>query len=1208
MHRVMLLGLISLFSNLLFSTSIIPFSDMTHLTDASHTVVVVKALQEKSLVTGDLSEAIREFQVLEVLKGSAPGQISIKSGEQRIGDYVNITHGSFDFHQGDVYLLFLDRLEDDTYAPKCMSYYVFQEISKKQKKYFVPRYLKGDLQILKQEREVIHHVYDKEALVKTLRSHQEIGGKIDISQMKAPAAEQSLTAKVLKASPAHCSYLQSNNGRRYQVENLGTDALPVYYQNANSECSTVDKEMRETIDYMNNNYQGVKLSLGGSYSGFSSNCNNGRAYDLSYFGGNYDSYIDNKFGTKRVTLVQFGDPCNEIPALNNCAGTVAKGGAWAIGNHIANGETFNTAVYGYVIVNEGMGNCNCGDYSSGSPISDFSSIIAHEISHTIGLNHISAASGAANMNPFSGGTITPLDVQCVDDLYPPSAAGASTGGTPDVTVVDNEPAAKPDLIINSCGSVSVNGNAISILGMTVKNNSSAPSGGRVTLGYYISDDKTITTGDRLIGTTNLVSIGAYNERQVNKNLNISELNLAAGKYHIGVIVDHTDDIEESNEANNNCQHNDAIKIEAPAQVEAETLADLQLKDCGTVKVEGNRIIINQVRVKNVSESTQTGFTFIGYYLSTDTKITEEDIYLGYDYIPSLSAGAESTENATFDLSQFDLGSGNYYLGIMVDINNSIEESNEANNTCYHSSPKVSTQSAATPADLKIECGTTQISSTQVAFNNIKVRNIGGVAASSQSYVAYYLSRDEAISTTDYLLGTRLVPALSAGASSTLSASFLMSETDLEPGDYYLGVVADYDGRLTEANEGNNQCVYQKKMNIAEEPAEVKQADLIVSCGTVSWNNQVLQIANTTVKNQGDKVANQFSYLAYYLSSDRTITTDDFYLGYDLIERLKANESVAKTKSFNLRGSIIPDGKYYVGYIADFSNNVEESNEGNNTCGATVAQVSFGDAGGEEPGDVAGGSCTQFDFNDFEDGAYGIWADGGRDAFINAGVTFANSGVRSVAIRGNNGIQSSIYTTKAIKMSGYQSVHVSFSFYSFLVEQGDAFVLEVDNGSGYRLHERWEAQKDFAAGRDISMETTINSTKNTKLRFRAVTTSNFEYIFLDDIRIERCATKALVEPEVVSSDALSAKRALPSMELSVYPSILRQGDDIQVEYTDGDIHSGEVYISDMSGRVIEQKSYEAESKLTLSTDRLNPGMHIISFIEKGERRVEKIMIQ
>ena len=1201
MHRVMLLGLISLFSNLLLSTSIIPFNDMTHLTDASHTVVIVKALQEKSLVTGDLSEAIRDFQVLDVLKGSAPMHISIKSGEQRIGDYVNITHGGFDFHQGDVYLLFLDKLEDDTYSPKCMSYYVFQEISKHQKKYFVPRYLKGDLQILKQERESIHHVYDKDSLIKTFRSHDK-GDAIDIGLMKAPAAEQSLTAKVLKSSPSHCSYLQSNNGRRYQVEDLGTEPLPIYYQNANSECSTVDKEMRETINYMNDNYEGVQLSLGGSFSGYNSNCNNGRAYDLSYFGGNYDSYVDNKFGTKRVALVQFGDPCNEIPALNNCAGTVAKGGAWAIGNHTADGETFNTAVYGYVIVNEGMGNCNCGDYSSGSPISDFSSIIAHEISHTIGLNHISNATGTANMNPYSGSQITPLDIECVDDLYPPSV----TSGNDDGGQAEPGPAAKPDLTVSSCGSVSVNGDAISILGITIKNIGAAPSGGRVTLGYYVSDDANITTDDRLLGKTNLVGIGGGGERQVNKNLNIGQLNLSAGQYHIGLIVDHTGVINESNEGNNVCQHNNAIKIDA-APIEQNEPADLILKDCGTVTVSGNRITINQVKVKNVSKSTPSEFTFIGYYLSADTKITEGDIYLGYDYIPSLSAGGESTENATFDLSQFNLGNGNYYLGIKVDINDSILETNEANNTCYHNSPRVSLQPAASPADLTIDCGTAQITNTQVAFNNISVRNSGGVATNAQSYVAYYLSRDEAISNTDYLLGTRLVPVLSPGASSTLSASFLVGDADLGPGDYYLGVVADYDGRVSEANEANNKCIYQQKLTIAAEPVVIQHPDLIVECGTVSWNNQVLNMSNTIVKNQGKIAANQFSYLAYYLSTDRTITTDDYYLGYDLIERLKVNQSVSKTKIINLRESNIPDGDYFVGYIADFSDNVNESHEGNNSCGTAVAQVSLGDPAGAEPDHLSDGECAEFDYNNFDDGSYGIWADGGKDAFINAGVTFAKSGVRSVAIRGNSGIQSSIYTTRAIRMAGYQSINLSFSVYSFLVERGDAFVLEVDNGSGYQVHERWEAQADFIAGRDISIQTSINSTSNIKLRFRAITSSNFEYFFLDNIRIERCPNRALVDPISESSNTMSSKQ-MASMQLSVYPSILRQGDKIQVDYTDGNIHTGQVLISDMSGMVVTQRDYNEESKLILNTDQLSQGMHIISIIEQGERRVEKIMIQ
>ena len=1177
---------------------------MTHLTNASHTVVIVKALHEKSIMNGQLSEAIRQFEVLDVLKGEAPTHISIKSGEQRMGDFVNITHGAFDFHQGDVYLLFLDKLSDDTYSPKCMSYYVFQEVSKHQKKYFVPRYQKGGLQILKHEKEIIHHVYDKTELIKTLKSHTDHGTAITIQDMKAPPAEQSLTAKVQKASPAHCSYLQSNNGKRYHVENLGSEELPVYYQNANSECSTVEREMQETVDYMNKNYKGINLTLGGSFSGYNVNCNNGRAYDLSYFGGTYDDYIDNRFNTKRIALVQFGDPCNEIPALNNCAGTVAKGGSWALGSHTADGESFNTAVYGYVVVNEGMGNCNCGDYSSGSPISDFSSIIAHELSHTIGLNHISSSGGSANMNPFSGSEITALDVECMDDLYPPSSA--STTINPVATTPEPNPVVKPDLKVSVCGNISVSGNGVSISGLSIKNTSTANSGRAASVGFYVSNDSNITVNDRLVANYSLSSVAGGSTSIINQNFNISQLNLSAGQYHVGVIIDNTDVLDESNEGNNSCVHANAINIATAPVVSAK--ADLQVTDCGRSILSGNSLSITQVKVKNKSQTVNSEFSFIGYYLSTDKNITVNDIYLGYDYVPELSPGGQSSEAATFDLSQFDLGSGSYYIGIMADFNGRVSEANEANNTCHQNTPQSIGQSASAPADISLACGSVQVSDQSVSFNNVNLSNTGDVATSSFSYVAYYLSKDQAISNTDYLLGTSLVPVLSGGASSQQSASFNISDANLAPGDYYIAAVADYDGRINESNESNNQCVYQKKLTIKPEPAVVYQTDLIVECGTTQWNNQTLTISNAKVLNQGNKRANDYSYLAYYLSTDGVITTDDFYLGYDLVEKLRPNKSNAENASFDLRNTDIPDGEYFIGFIADFSDNVVESNNSNNSCASATAKVVIGNAGGvAEPGTISDGSCAEFDFNNFEDGNFGIWTDGGKDAFINAGVTFAHSGLRSVAIRGNDGIASSIYTAAAINMSGYQSLSVSFSFYSFLVERGDVFVLEVDQGSGYTVHQRWEANKDFKVGRDVPVQTTINTSRNTKLRIRAITSSNFEYIFLDDIKIERCQTRGLAAPATVSSDAKSSKSNQDPVEIEVYPSITFSGSPIKIDFIDSESHTGELMISDMNGRSINQNSYSDQDQLIIETDRMTQGMYIISIVENGKRRVEKIMI-
>ncbi len=91
-----------------------------------------------------------------------------------------------------------------------------------------------------------------------------------------------------------------------------------------------------------------------------------------------------------------------------------------------------------------------------------------------------------------------------------------------------------------------------------------------------------------------------------------------------------------------------------------------------------------------------------------------------------------------------------------------------------------------------------LSGASIAY---QINNIGSAAAAA-SDTGIYLSADGTITTGDTLLTTHNTPALASGASDaeTIALSF---PTNLTPGTYYLGVIADYDGHITETSEANN---------------------------------------------------------------------------------------------------------------------------------------------------------------------------------------------------------------------------------------------------------------------------------------------------------------------------------------------------------------------------------------------------------------------
>ena len=71
-----------------------------------------------------------------------------------------------------------------------------------------------------------------------------------------------------------------------------------------------------------------------------------------------------------------------------------------------------------------------------------------------------------------------------------------------------------------------------------------------------------------------------------------------------------------------------------------------------------------------------------------------------------------------------------------------------------------------------------------------------------SPVGIYLSTDDVITTADTYVGYRYVSSLSAGASSAAD-TVLTIPTGIAPGDYYLGVIADYGNTVKEFDETNN---------------------------------------------------------------------------------------------------------------------------------------------------------------------------------------------------------------------------------------------------------------------------------------------------------------------------------------------------------------------------------------------------------------------
>jgi len=107
--------------------------------------------------------------------------------------------------------------------------------------------------------------------------------------------------------------------------------------------------------------------------------------------------------------VAFNDPCDAIPDLSGCSGTLAWGGAWFSTSTVQSfdgDDWWPVSAWG-VMVNNGVGACSSINYEI---------LLTHELGHGLGFNHPSSSGDLMSSNccyPFSA-----LDTQCVEHLYP----------------------------------------------------------------------------------------------------------------------------------------------------------------------------------------------------------------------------------------------------------------------------------------------------------------------------------------------------------------------------------------------------------------------------------------------------------------------------------------------------------------------------------------------------------------------------------------------------------------------------------------------------------------------------------------------------------------------------------------------------------------------------------------------------------------------
>jgi len=243
------------------------------------------------------------------------------------------------------------------------------------------------------------------------------------------------------------------------------------------------------------------------------------------------------------------------------------------------------------------------------------------------------------------------------------------------------------------------------------------------------------------------------------------------------------------------------------------------------------------------------------------------------------------------------------------------------------------------ADLAFKsCGTSSLSGSTLSINGLQVQNVGTIATGTNVKTRWYLSTDNTITTNDYAIATRTVTSYPPGSYPTHTFDINLNSTGVPPGNYYFGVITDYDNTVAEFNEDNNTGCVSPSANII---IAATQPDLQISnCGQSVVSGTTRFYLNLKVENFGTTTAGA-STLGAYLSSNNTVNTSDYRVATAVVPALSGGASSLIDLDFNTAAVNVPPGNYYVGFIADYDNNVTENNESNNVnCISASASITI----------------------------------------------------------------------------------------------------------------------------------------------------------------------------------------------------------------------------------------------------------------------------
>jgi M6 family metalloprotease-like protein len=398
-----------------------------------------------------------------------------------------------------------------------------------------------------------------------------------------------------------------------------------------------------------------------------------------------------------------------------------------------------------------------------------------------------------------------------------------------------------------------------------------------------------------------------------------------GSWYILWVMDNGNDIEESEETDN--------MAVTPITLTEATFPDLYVMN---IDVTPNQVRTDEsfeisCRMGNQGNEDITGAWSYRILLSenqtADGNDTELDLVGGDQY----QAGVfEDIDNLTFDVPP-GTEPGQWYIIWIMDVGNAIDESDETDNTAVIPV----TLLAPTFPDVfarSLVVNPNQLETDESFELSVELGNDGDADVNNPYTYRVVLSANQTLEGTDYLLTEAAGNPYTVGQNEIISGLTFDVPAGAAPGLWYVIWMMDIDGDLDESDENNNTAIVPVTLTPPTFP-DLFAENLSVLPNSVETDDSFS--LSVSLGNEGDANVNSPYQYRILISNDQNPDAGDTQLLQASGEQYNAGQQESITDlEFGVPAGF-DAGSWFILWIMDVGDNIDEWDESNNIALATI---------------------------------------------------------------------------------------------------------------------------------------------------------------------------------------------------------------------------------------------------------------------------------